>query len=81
MPVTVLLFARLRELAGCAEWRAILPAGATAADVWQALVDTHPPCALMTGVVSVAINAEFARFTAAVQPGDEVAFLPPVSGG
>ena len=31
--------------------------------------------------MSVAVNAEYSRMAAAVQDGDEVAFLPPVSGG
>jgi molybdopterin converting factor small subunit len=31
--------------------------------------------------MSVAVNADYARMNASVQDGDEVAFLPPVSGG
>jgi molybdopterin converting factor subunit 1 len=81
MRVTVQLFARLRDLAGTAEWTSDVPPGATVADVWQALEAAHPPVAAIRAAVSCAVNAEFARMNAAVQDGDEVAFLPPVSGG
>ncbi len=81
MRVTVQYFARLRELAGRSEWTCDLPDGATAADVWRAGVVAHPALAAMADRVSCAVNAEFGRMTSAVLDGDEVAFLPPVSGG
>jgi molybdopterin converting factor subunit 1 len=81
MRVTVRLFARLRDLAGAGELNCELPAGARVADVWRWLVDRHPAVAVHGSSVSAALNAEYARMDAAVSDGDEVAFLPPVSGG
>lgn len=81
MRVTVRLFARLRELAGAAEFVREVPPGATAADVWKGLVRDHPALAPYETSLSCAVNAEYARMTTSVADGDEVAFLPPVSGG
>lgn len=81
MRVTVQLFARLRELAGRDVVEVEVPDGASVADVWQALAAEHPALAPFATSVSCAINADFARRTAPVRPGDAVAFLPPVSGG
>jgi molybdopterin converting factor subunit 1 len=81
MRVTVRLFARLRDAAGAAECDCHVAPGATAADVWRAVVTQHPALAPFEGSVSCAINVDFAKTTALVQEGDEVAFLPPVSGG
>jgi molybdopterin converting factor small subunit len=53
----------------------------TAADVWQALAAEFPAVAPHARSVSVAVNADFARMTTVLGNGDEVAFLPPVSGG
>jgi len=81
MRVTVRLFARLRDLAGADELTCEVPAGARVADVWCWLVERHPALAAHGSSVSAALNAEYARMDAAVSEGDEVAFLPPVSGG
>jgi molybdopterin synthase catalytic subunit len=81
MRVTVRLFARLREAAGAGELTCDVPDGATAAEVWQAAAARHPGLAPYSTAVSCAINAEFARPSTPVHDGDEVAFLPPVSGG
>jgi molybdopterin converting factor subunit 1 len=81
MRVTVQYYARLRELAGRAEWTAEVADTATIADVWRACLAAHPPVVQLDGRVSAARNAEFTRFDARVAEGDEIAFLPPVSGG
>ena len=81
MRVKVQLYARLRELAGGAEWTCDVPTGATVADVWRAIAADHPALAPFELSVSSARNEEFAKRTTAVADGDEVAFLPPVSGG
>lgn len=81
MRVTVKLFARLRELVGAGELERFVAPGATVSDVWQALVADHPDIAAYGGSISCAVNTEYARMSAPVGDGDEIAFLPPVSGG
>jgi molybdopterin converting factor small subunit len=58
-----------------------LSAPATVGDAWRALVAAHPAAVVMSTAVSCAKNAEFSSMDAPVTDGDEVAFLPPVSGG
>jgi molybdopterin converting factor subunit 1 len=77
----VRLFARLRELTGAGELTRDLPDGSTAQDVWNALAQEYPPLAEYTKAIAVAVNEDYSRLTATVKDGDEVAFLPPVSGG
>jgi molybdopterin converting factor subunit 1 len=79
--VKVRLFARLRDIAGAAELTREVPADATIGSVWQGLVAEHPALAEYERSISVAVNADYARMSHAVRDGDEVAFLPPVSGG
>ncbi len=81
MHVTVRLFARLREIAGVSELDRQVPEGATARVVWDALVQEFPEFGVYSTSTSVAVNEEYARMATAVKRGDEVAFLPPVSGG
>jgi molybdopterin converting factor subunit 1 len=81
MRVTVRLFARLRELAGSGELLRDVEDEATVSAVWAALVRDYPAFAEYERSISCAVNEDYARFTTAVRAGDEVAFLPPVSGG
>ena len=81
MRVTIRLFARLRDLAGTGELAREIAAPATVASVWSALTQETPALLEYERTLSVAVNAEYSRMSAAVQDGDEVAFLPPVSGG
>lgn len=81
MRVTVRLFARLRELAGGGELTREVAGPATVQTVWTDLVSAHPALAPYATSLSCAINADYARMDAPVHEGDEVAFLPPVSGG
>jgi molybdopterin converting factor subunit 1 len=81
MRVTVRLFARLREVAGAAELTCEVAPGATVADVWREVTTRHPGLAPFGQAVSCAVNEDFARPGASVREDDQVAFLPPVSGG
>jgi len=81
MRVTVRLFARLRDLAGTAELIREVPEPADARTVWNTMAAEWPALREYERTMSVAINAEYARMTAAVHDGDEIAFMPPVSGG
>jgi molybdopterin synthase catalytic subunit len=73
MPVTVRLFAGLRERAG---WSQREIDAATVADVWPALELGNEPAGLL-----YAVNKEYATPDRALADGDEVALIPPVSGG
>ena len=81
MRVTVRLFARLRDIAGAAEMAREIPPGATIRSVWAGLAGEFPGLAAYEKSMSSALNADYARMDAEVHDGDEVAFLPPVSGG
>jgi MoaE-MoaD fusion protein len=71
--VTVRLFAGLRELAG---WSRREVVAATVADVWPALGLGNEPAGLL-----YAVNKEYAPADRVLSDGDEVALIPPVSGG
>jgi molybdopterin converting factor subunit 1 len=81
MRVTIRLFARLRDLAGSGELVRDVPGPATVQSVWRSLVSEMPALGEYERTMSVAVNADYARMSAPVADGDEVAFLPPVSGG
>lgn len=81
MHVRIRLFARLRDLAGASELERDLAEPSSAADAWSALVTDFPALANYTRSISCAVNEEYARMTSPLREGDEVAFLPPVSGG
>ena len=81
MRVTVRLFARLRDLAGSGELVREVPTPATVETVWQSLVADMPELRDYERTMSVAVNADYSKMSARVSDGDEVAFLPPVSGG
>jgi molybdopterin converting factor subunit 1 len=79
--VTVRLFARLRDIAGAQELTRELSPGATIGGIWQQLAGEFPDLAPYGRSISSALNADYSRMDAVVSDGDEVAFLPPVSGG
>lgn len=81
MRVTVKLFARLRDIVGTAELPRELGAGATVRTLWHELVREQPDLASYESSISSAVNADYARMERELHDGDEVAFLPPVSGG
>jgi molybdopterin converting factor subunit 1 len=76
MRVAVRLFAGLRERAGTAARDVELADGATVADIWPALGLGEEPNGLL-----YAVNKEYADRDASLADGDEVAVIPPVSGG
>ena len=81
MRVRVRLFALQRELAGTREIALELPDGATVETVWGSVVDRHPVLAPGRPSVRFARNGEYADPDTLLADGDEVAFIPPVSGG
>ena len=81
MLVRVRLFARLREITGKSELSVDVPENSDVSTLWNELVAQYPPLADYRASVSCAVNEEYAKFGARLDDGDEVAFLPPVSGG
>lgn len=79
--MTVRLFARLRDLAGHDLINIELQSPAVARDAWSHLVARHPELEPFGQAISTAVNAEYAKLESPLADGDEVAFLPPVSGG
>jgi molybdopterin synthase sulfur carrier subunit len=81
--VRVRLFAAIREALGREHIELILPSGATPEDVWRELLKTDPNGALASLRVNLAaaVNRRYAKFDSALADGDEVVFIPPVSGG
>jgi molybdopterin converting factor subunit 1 len=79
--VTVRLFARLRDIAGASELTRDIAAGATIRTVWRQLIGEFPELGPYERSISSAVNADYARMDQVLREGDEVAFLPPVSGG
>jgi len=76
MRIGVRLFAGLRELAGARAVDVELPEGATAGDVWPALELGDEPQGLL-----IAVNKVYVPRDSVLSAGDEVALIPPVSGG
>lgn len=79
--MTIRLFARLREIAGTAELTRTIQSGATVGSLWRELAQEHAELAQYERSISSAVNADYARMDRPLADGDEVAFLPPVSGG
>ena len=79
--VRVRLFARLREQAGTESEKVEVPRESTVADVYDLLLHRHPDLESNREAVRAAVNEEFADWDAVVAQGDEVTFIPPVSGG
>jgi molybdopterin synthase sulfur carrier subunit len=84
-PLTILYFAWLRERTGSAQEEILLPNGVqTLSELLDHLATRSPGHAAAfqnRRTVRAAVNQEFAALSAPVQPGDEVAFFPPVTGG
>ena len=81
MRVRIRLFAVQRELAGTREVALDLPDGGTVADAWTGLVALHPSLAPGRESVRFARNGTYADAATSMMDGDEVAMIPPVSGG
>jgi molybdopterin synthase catalytic subunit len=81
MRIRVRLFAIQRELAGAREVELELPTGASVESAWAALVVRHPSLEPGRAYVRFARNADYADPETTLADGDELAIIPPVSGG
>jgi molybdopterin converting factor subunit 1 len=79
--IKVLLFGAAADRAGTRETELPVEAGLTLAELWPLIAERHPDLAPMRDTLAFAVNGEYARGDAGVSPGDEIAVLPPVSGG
>ena len=79
--VKVLLFGKAREIAGAPEIRVSAPPGATTASILETIVGLHPGLGEWKEHLRIAVNGEYADAERAVSSADEVALIPPVSGG
>jgi molybdopterin converting factor small subunit len=78
-PLRVLILGPLREQLGCAAAVIAFPADGTQASFWK-MLDAKFPVALPRRL-RLARDNEFLDATAPLRPGDELALIPPVSGG
>jgi molybdopterin converting factor subunit 1 len=81
MHVHVLFFGRLKDIVGRSEESADLPDGARVEDLFAQYRASFPALNELRPSVAAAVNQELAEWAAPLRTGDEVAFLPPVSGG
>jgi len=81
MKVCVRFFASARERARCSESEREVATGTRVADLWNELCSEIPALADLTPAISFAVNREYVERTHALADGDEIALIPPVSGG
>jgi molybdopterin converting factor subunit 1 len=81
MQVRILFFGILKELAGKSKDRLELPEGASVRDVLEQYASRMPKIRESLSSLAVAVNKEYAGAETVLKENDEVALLPPVSGG
>jgi molybdopterin converting factor subunit 1 len=81
MRVRVLYFAVLKDVFGCEREELELPAGTTVSELLGVLQGRGGSVGKVWGSIAVAVNQEYAVAGVVLNDGDEVALLPPVSGG
>lgn len=79
--VEVLLFGAAADRAGTRKVQLEIEETTTLQEVWPLLAERHPGLSPMRDTLAFAVNGEYAKMDENVGPGDEVAVLPPVSGG
>ena len=81
MKIKVLLFASFREIVGSTSLNLTVDDSCTTLTLFEILCEMHPQLKLGADQISVAINKNYVCATSPLKDGDEVAFLPPISGG
>ena len=81
MKVHLKLFAGVREIAGQDDVELDVDEGTTAGGLWERLLTDHPKLSGYTEIIQVAVNQDLVDRGIKLKADDEVAFLPPVSGG
>lgn len=80
MNIKILAFGIAREICGSSTLRLEMPEGATAGDLKQLLIGQYPRLGGLNSFL-LAVNEEFATTDTLISSGDEIAIIPPVSGG
>ncbi|MBL8744002.1 MAG: MoaD/ThiS family protein [Myxococcales bacterium] len=80
-PLRLLAFAGVRDVIGSAEATVDVELPCTAGELWPRLVARYPDLAPYAGSIRLAVNGTYATPSDRVGHGDEVALIPPVSGG
>src|ERR1700690_1683637 len=81
MQVRILFFGMLKDLAGRGSDLLSLPEHATLGDVFTHYEALIPRLGKLAASIAISVNQEFAGPDSKLKDGDEIAFLPPVSGG
>ena len=81
MRIKVLFFGRLREIVGRAEEDVEIGVDDRLGDLYARYGAAYPEAERLRACVAPSVNREFALWESNLRQGDEVAFLPPVSGG
>jgi molybdopterin converting factor subunit 1 len=81
MRIRVLFFGQLKDITGMAQEEAELSDGAKVDDLFERYGRRFPKLAEFRASIATAVNHEYADGRKPLAAGDEVAFLPPVSGG
>ena len=79
--VQALLFARAQELAGVSEVALEIQEGWTTANCFDAVMAKYPALKSISSCVMVALNHSYVTEPVLVKDGDELALIPPISGG
>jgi molybdopterin converting factor subunit 1 len=79
--LNVLFFGRLKDTIGHAQESIEIPSDSDIEDLFAQCVARYPALAEHRTAIAVSRNREFAAWSTPLHSGDEVAFLPPVSGG
>lgn len=80
MALKLLFFAQCADWVGCQKMELVLKKRESLAQLIQSVPELRP-LVKNKNILKVAVNQEFSNFNVEVKDGDEVAFLPPVSGG
>lgn len=81
MQIQVLFFGKLRDIVNASQASLELPPKSVVEDLFQRCAAAHPEFAKFRSSVVASRNREFVSWDTVLDSGDEVAFLPPVSGG
>lgn len=79
--MTLLYFAQVRRITGTATETLAVDSPLSSDALWRQLLQRHPDLAPLRAVTRLARNGAFASAETVFQPNDEVALIPPVSGG